>query len=183
MINNKIVDPDEYYFLFESSQQILAKERLQLKASLEANNGLIVIPNEYLGMSLTEVKRHFEKIEKELQVSYTLKLAALGEAHLRMDYVRRKDFGKKNRKLNIHDAMRALYRLVGVKAQLDKDIIDTWKQYSSNKPVFSSYKTLLQYRHWIAHGRYWPYSGKQFSTFESYVIVNELVKEIRNHPV
>jgi hypothetical protein len=183
MITNEIINPDEFLNLFQSSDQIIVKEKLQVKTLLSSNANLGTVPVEYIGMSLSEVQNHFLKLEKELQISYALKLAALGEAYLRRDYEYRKDFGKRNRRLNIHDAMKALFKLSGRKARLDADIIETWKEYSSNKSIFSLYKELLQYRHWIAHGRHWPYSGKRFSPFESYVIVNDMVKEINNHPV
>ncbi len=47
--------------------------------------------------------------------------------------------------------------------RLKEDILEIWKQKvrGVHKPTISSFYELINYRHWIAHGRYWLYQQKK----------------------
>ena len=67
---------------------------------------------------------------------------------------------------------------------MEEDIIESWKDcYSSNKNIFSNFKDLLNFRHWVAHGRYWdPKLGKYYYTpEESYEISEILIEFIKRN--
>jgi len=36
-----------------------------------------------------------------------------------------------------------------------EDILELWKDYATNRSVVSELKSVFNFRHWLAHGRYW----------------------------
>jgi hypothetical protein len=61
--------------------------------------------------------------------------------------------------------MRDIYQQKGNRASLEDDILDFWKQvYPEHKQVISNVISALQYRNWLAHGRYWDAKlGRKYS--------------------
>jgi hypothetical protein len=87
-------------------------------------------------------------------------LAIMGrlEAAFRIDYQQRCE-AKKADPVSI--AFRTLYKARGRNVRLDDDIWEVWRQsYPSTKPLISQLRSVFRFRHWLAHGRYWPVGNK-----------------------
>ncbi|MCU6498946.1 hypothetical protein LPN04_14200 [Rugamonas sp. A1-17] len=54
-------------------------------------------------------------------------------------------------------ALREVYRRKKAFARLDDDLLAAWRAHSNvARIVISELMIAFQYRHWLAHGRYWP---------------------------
>lgn len=105
-----------------------------------------------------EVTNQLGAMVKETEIRSILIIIARLEAAFRLD-MKYRARAKKSDNLSI--ALRALHKRKPDRAQLEKDIFPIWKANldPSGGQVLSSLKTILKYRHWIAHGRYWQFSA------------------------
>jgi proline dehydrogenase len=100
----------------------------------------------------------------ELDKSSALMILATIEAHFRLDYVRRCRYREKD---ELSRKFRELYKKKGSRASLSDDILELWKKYTLKNDLVSRIRIILNYRHWLAHGRYWNYKqGKKYDFFE-----------------
>ena len=105
----------------------------------------------YAGLPLEEVRG---KALAELEYTSSLSLLACVEATLRVDYHQRVSARGRS---SLSRALRVIHRKKGEYARLEEDILGAWKEHSSvGKPVISALMRAFKYRHWLAHGRYWP---------------------------
>jgi hypothetical protein len=129
-----------------------------------------------------EIKEEKKKRLQELELQVTLWLLTAMEAWMRLDFevrVRGKYKDMLSRKF------REFYReqeeqtkrkgLKDVKIRLE-DILDIWRDVSGEK-VFSRIKELMNYRHWLAHGKYWHFKKRRFSFDEVYAVA-EILDEL-----
>lgn len=106
----------------------------------------------FFGLSKAEYEDALERLRDELDQEVVLAMVASVEATLRMDFdARIKD--------KTRDPLRPMFKNLRDKydqrVRLD-DIVDCWKEVAGKKPnVFARIGSLLKYRHWLAHGRYW----------------------------
>jgi hypothetical protein len=110
--------------------------------------------NEYFwGYSKAELEIEFNVQLSSLERMVSLEILSLLEASFRIDYLRRNE---KKLKDQLSKNLRATFKKKGNKASLDEDILKEWKVfYPKNKPLFDKFQKALDYRHWLAHGRYW----------------------------
>ena len=105
----------------------------------------------YAGLPLQEVR---EQALAELEYTSSLSLLACIEATLRVDYNQRVSARGRS---PLSSALRGIHRRKGEFARLEDDILEAWKNHSTvGKPVISALIGAFKYRHWLAHGRYWP---------------------------
>ena len=130
-----------------------------------------------IGLSKKEVKTKREKLLRELSIECGMMLMSAVEAAFRTDFVLR---CRKSRKEQIdYDFKRVLE---GVKelyhVRIREDLIDRWaKEYPADKHCFSLLKNRLDYRNWVAHGRYWnKYQNAGVST----MAFTSLLIEVQN---
>lgn len=106
---------------------------------------------QYIGRPLGEVR---EEALAELEHTSSLSLLACVEAALRVDYDQRASARGRS---HLSRALRTVHRQKHEYARLDEDILGAWKAHSNiSKPVISALIAAFKYRHWLAHGRYWP---------------------------
>lgn len=95
----------------------------------------------------------------ETDMRSALVVLARIEAAFRKDYI-----GRCNLKLSddVSISFRKIHKKRGIKARLDEDILETWRQ-NINKydgKIISNLRGMLKFRHWLAHGRYWNFGTK-----------------------
>jgi hypothetical protein len=121
-------------------------------------------------MTRAEVKDHFRILHSENSASHVLKILAATEARLRLDYIERAQRGK--RRLPITQRLRGIWKKYSENAHLEADIIESWKAEVDkiDQPHLSKLKAALKYRHWLAHGRYWPLKSGYIDFFDAEII-------------
>lgn len=118
------------------------------------------------------------EIEAELQArldeldrltSFSI-LSAL-EASFRIDYLKRCEQQKED---ELSRNMREIYQQKGSRASLEKNILRLWKNsYPEYKNLISKVIDAFQYRHWLAHGRYWEPS-RRYDYYSLYDLAYEM---------
>lgn len=108
-----------------------------------------------------EVEREKEFRLEEIDASLALTLLASIEASFRVDYLQR-CYRKKKDPLSrlFHD----LHDKKGIQVSLKDDLLDAWKKHGNVRPsLLGDIKAAFNYRHWLAHGRYWvPKLGRRY---------------------
>ena len=128
----------------------------------------------FIGYTISEVEAKLRLRINELEQSTSFLILSSLEAQFRMDYLKR---CSKRKKDELSKAMRNIYQQKGNRASLD-DILDFWKQvYPEHKQVISSVISALQYRNWLAHGRYWD---TKFGRKYDYPFLYNLAEEVEN---
>ncbi|MEK4529767.1 hypothetical protein NST38_30655 [Paenibacillus sp. FSL H8-0104] len=121
-----------------------------LKARVLANRP--PFPDHFIGLTLQEVNTIFEEHELELDRLASFSLLSATEASLRIDFYQRVSKRKKNA---VARQFQSLHREHGSKISLEAHILETWKVHLTEKRYVSDFHGMLNYRHWLAHGRYW----------------------------
>ncbi|OAH58599.1 hypothetical protein AWH48_16465 [Domibacillus aminovorans] len=135
-----------------------------------------VINEEFIGMPLKEVNRHFSEAIKELEYSYCLSLLSATEARFRMDYVVR---ATQRLRDDLSRRFRDIYKEEKRNVRFEV-ILDNWKEYHPDlKTHVGYYNGALQLRHWLAHGRYWtPKFGNKYNPESVYLICESISNEL-----
>jgi hypothetical protein len=83
------------------------------------------------------------------------------EAAFRMDYECR---CKKKMKDDLSKSFWRIWRNRKTRVHLEDDIFEAWKAHSSvSKRLISELRGAFNFRHWLAHGRYWtPKLGRRY---------------------
>ena len=123
-----------------------------------------------------EVEEEKETRLEEIDASLALTLLASIEASFRVDYLRRCYQRKKD---PLSRVFRTLYKRKGRKVSFEEELLEGWKNHSNVSPrLLGEIKGAFNYRHWLAHGRYWmPRLGRQYdfsSIFDLAYDVSEL---------
>lgn len=117
----------------------------------------------YFGKTRDEVSQLFDAQRQELKHVTMLALLAATEAALRVDYIVRVMRKKRDA---ISKDFTKLYKRRKLDVRLDEHILDAWKRHSeqpATKSAIGEFKSALNLRHWLAHGRYWkPRLGREY---------------------
>jgi hypothetical protein len=119
----------------------------------------------FMGYTINELNMELEQRLEELDKSTAFTLLASIEAHLRIDFLQR-CYNKKKDELS--RKFRKLYGQKSHKISLSNDILKLWMQYVDNKYIVSELRGALNYRDWLAHGRYWV--GKVGRKYDFYSV-------------
>lgn len=127
----------------------------------------------YTGGILSALKDDLAFSIAELDYNSAFNVMTAVEAALRIDYLTRAYEKKKG---GLSRAFRAIYKIKGKKASLEEDILKTWHEHAAlPKRIYDDLLKAFQYRHWIAHGRYWaPKFHRQYDYFSISGIAQEL---------
>lgn len=102
--------------------------------------------------SLRELTDELELRLAENEKSTTLMILSSLEAAFRVDYLQRCQQKKKD---NLSRALREIYQQKQDRVALD-DIFKAWQESDVTlKTLIGNIKGAFNYRHWLAHGRYW----------------------------
>lgn len=119
----------------------------------------------------SEVNAELAQRMSETDLRSTLVVLARIEAALRKDYIER------GSKLKLSDdislAFRKIYKRKGRRANLNDDILDVWYQNldPSSRSFISTLRGMLNFRHWLAHGRYWN-PGAKYDFRDAYLLAD-----------
>jgi hypothetical protein len=131
--------------------------------------------SKFIAFTLEELDTYFINSVDELEHLVCFNLIAATEARLRVDFinrVRRKD------KSTVGRTFRELHKKRKNKISLEEHIIETWKS-ETDETMFSDFLGILNYRHWMAHGRYWkPKLGRTYPVNTAYRISESIVNFI-----
>lgn len=130
-----------------------------------------------VGKSRKEVRSIREELLRELSIDCGMMLMSAVEASFRSDFVLRCRKSKKEQiDIDFKKVLGGVSELYRVR--IKEDLIDRWsKEFPSDKHCFSMLKNRLDYRNWVAHGRYWnKYQNAGVST----MAFTSLLIEVQN---
>jgi len=113
----------------------------------------------------------------ELDYSSSLAVLSSVEAAVRLDYLRRAYDRWRD---PLSKAMRKVYQRKGSRARLEEELIYLWGDVAAlPKVLISGLLGAFQYRHWLAHGRYWtPKFGRQYDYVAVFIIAQNFICEM-----
>src|ERR1035438_10540145 len=131
----------------------------------------------FYSAQLGDARMELESRLVELDRAWCLQLLAAVEAAFRVDYLQRCYHRGKD---DVSKAFRTIYRAKEIRADLANDILKTWRAHA---PMVSSAVSDLigayNYRHWLAHGRYWvPKLGRDYDFDTIYSLVEPLLDDL-----
>ena len=132
-----------------------------------------VVDSNYIGYTNQELMKSFENYISELEKNISFSILSALEATFKIDYIIRTS---KKHKDDLSRKLRELYKIKENNVSLEQDILTIWKQeYPGFKSIISEYIGALNYRHWLAHGRYWrPKLGREYDLSTITTIVNRV---------
>lgn len=142
----------------------------------------------FIGRQLREVQGEHKKLSRELNIEACLALLSVVEATLRTDFICRvKRQERKNPDDEYCTKVLSQYDKL-YKVRIKEDLIDYWKGRLApmvDAHHFNIMKERIDYRNWIAHGRYWKSfgnAGRDKFSFESlYFEVSNFMAEIDSY--
>lgn len=138
------LSPHAIWIYYERSQVALGALRREILAGVAAT-----LPH-FGALSVPEADQALSEVRDELDAQVTTALVAAFEATIRVDFrlraVRRpKVLSRRFRQLDKDYDKRVPFEMV----------VDAWTNHSGEKLAGEHLKKLYNYRHWLAHGRYW----------------------------
>lgn len=107
----------------------------------------------FFGYSLLELQDELKNRKNSLDRMCSLEVLGSLEAHMRIDYLTRCQEKLKDK---LSRQMRVIHGAKGNRASLVDDIMFLWKkEYPEHKASLDEFQKALDYRNWLAHGRYW----------------------------
>lgn len=133
-------------------------------------------PTKFIGYTVAEVIDELKTRKETLNRMCALETLAAIEARFRIDYINR---SKNKLKDPLSRKLRAIYRKKENRASLPDDIISTWKaENPGKKNILDEFSRALDYRNWLAHGRYWiPKKHPHISRFD-YLSISILASQV-----
>ena len=118
----------------------------------------------FQGQTAAEVEAERDSRIAEAQQLASLSLLSAIEAAFRVDYLNR---CYRKRKDTLSRAFRTLHSVKGARVSLDDEILPLWRAHSVGaNPLISDLVAAFNFRHWLAHGRYWlPKLGQPYDFF------------------
>lgn len=114
----------------------------------------------FSGFHPDDLDRYFENLRAETELLATLDLIASVEAAIKVDYINRVEKRVKDNSA-LGDAFKALHKKKKERVSLEDDILRIWKIHDlTTKSKIDDFEHVLDYRHWLAHGRYWVFKSK-----------------------
>ncbi|HEY8890492.1 MAG TPA: hypothetical protein VIM70_09580 [Clostridium sp.] len=160
--------------LFNIYKQAIYQYKNKIVSNLSSN---ISLSEEFLGSSSEEINDYFNYAYEELENVTCLSLLSAVEAKLRIDYQSRVYEKKKD---TVSRKFRDIYKEKGGKPPLDEGILKAWMDsYPELKHIINDYKSALNYRNWLAHGRYWvPKLGRKYDIDIIYSISDNIISNL-----
>jgi hypothetical protein len=156
--------PKDVWDFYLTARESLSVHHRQLQSDREApaSEGTA----RFVGMISSEIDRAFEEMRRELSLQVSMALVAAVEALLMLDFGKRIDD-------RIDNALYARFLILWKKSTRPKldDILEAWKEANPGTgDAIGRFKQVVNLRHWMAHGRYWPPQG--FNGFDADSVVD-----------
>ena len=119
-----------------------------------------------------ELKSRLEEADRQS----TMILLAAVEAAFRIDYLQR---CYDRRRDDVSRRFKELHNVKEFYARLGEDILEVWKSARSDQGTLIGHlRGAFNYRHWIAHGRYWvPKLGRKYDFATVYGLAQQAFQE------
>lgn len=112
-----------------------------------------MIPAKFIGYSKEQLDKELKDRKETLDRMCSLELLTAIEARIRIDYIVR---GQNKLRDDFSKKIREIYDKKENRASLVDDILLTWKnEKPSHKARLDNLGKAIDYRNWLAHGRYW----------------------------
>jgi hypothetical protein len=177
MLSNEEQSLQQVWGWYEFQRALIGEEKSRVLDALSKGEGLS--RSRHVGKTRQELDDEFAYQADELGLLTTFGLLACTEAALRVDFIERV---KNKKKDEVSRACWAAYRKHGIaKIRLEEDILVIWRDRHDRraKLAVAEFKSALNLRHWLAHGRYWkPKLGRAggYDAVDIYDICNELLE-------
>ncbi|MEG3128989.1 hypothetical protein SC171_14730 [Pantoea cypripedii] len=112
-----------------------------------------VIPARLIGLTKDEIEKEIKEKQLMLERMCSLELLSALEARIKIDYIHRV---KEKFKDNLSRDFRQLHKRKQNKASLVDDLLHLRKKnINGNDKEINEFIKAIDYRNWLAHGRYW----------------------------
>lgn len=157
---NDCIDSLDYYFNF--------------------NNAPLINPARFFGYSRDEVNDELKRNKDILNQNSSLNILSSLEAQFRIDYLVRCQSKMKD---SLSREFREIHKAKQNKASLTDDIIATWRMHHPQyKAIFDSFQKAIDYRNWLAHGKYWKPKKSphvyRYDYLSLYTLANQLINNL-----
>ena len=171
-------EPEDVWSYYQETRDSIVQAATATKRALIG--GAAMADPRFQLMNIEEIDAFYGELLDETDAHACLFLIASAEAALRIDFLRR--VYKRGRD-TVSKEFRQIYAAKEREmrnVRLDADILAVW---TADKPRVQRYVNefagALNYRHWLAHGRYWvPKLGKRYDPSGIQQIVTSLFAEI-----
>lgn len=136
-----------------------------------------IFSTHFLGCTREEISTKLSNHIMELDKMSALNILSALEATFRIDYNLRCE---KKMKDELSRKFRAIYKESEKSVSLKRIILESWKEvHPQYKYLISNLIGSFNYRHWLAHGRYWvPKLGREYGYYSLYALADEVLSEI-----
>ncbi|MFA6236509.1 MAG: hypothetical protein WC635_04200 [Bacteriovorax sp.] len=149
-----INDANEWFSNQQTASVLLRKK---IMSAIQGKDHL-EIPSTFLYMSSKEADLKLLEDKKELEIISSFQVISAAEGSLKYDFELKlraplKSALTKNFS-NIYSNKSSSMRYIDV----DRDILEIWKLHYNSDDLteyIGQFRTLLKFRHWVAHGRFW----------------------------
>lgn len=131
---------------------------------------------QFQGFLPSEINSRLNQRLVETKMRSTLITISIVEAAFHMDF-------KARCRLKLTDSISTAFRKIykkkkGQRVHFDEDILEVWKQHIEPQSSFliGQLRSMLHFRHWLAHGRYWNPKQK-FAYQDSYLLAVLIIAE------
>ena len=123
-----------------------------------------------------EVSRELGGRLAELEMATALSIFSAIEAAFRIDYLQR---CYRKEKDSISRAFRLLHKKKGMRVSLEDEIFDVWKKYATGvSPIIGALRAAFNFRHWLAHGRYWVPKFQKYDYLNVYSLAETVLNSL-----
>lgn len=113
----------------------------------------VPFPSRFVGYSRSDLDAELKDRKDTLDRMCSLEILSAVEARFRVDYLTRCQSKKRD---PLSKKLREIYKRRANKAKFEDDILATWrKMFPEHKARLDSLQRALDFRNWLAHGRYW----------------------------
>lgn len=173
--SDKYVTLDYIDSWYEDQLSAIREYRVALINSVIDSNSNVSA--KFVGFTIDDINDYFDASENELDYLVCLNLLSATEAFIRMDYLTKVS---ERHKSTIARKYRDLYKQKQERVSLEDDLLEILKEeIATCKNAFSSFIGALNFRNWLAHGRYWvPKLGRNYNRDSVLYISQEVVKAV-----
>jgi hypothetical protein len=133
----------------------------------------------FFGYTTDKLNAELQHRKEYLDRMCSLEVLSAIEARFHIDYIVRTEKRKKD---DLSKAFRKIFKERRQKVTLKDHLIKTWRiQYPQHKTRLDKFSKALDYRHWLAHGRYWQPNRSPHSANYDYLEIYTLASDIFAH--
>ncbi len=164
--HSSLEDVQEYYIDSENS----------LNSFYNINSASGRIPAKFISYTQQELNEELKTRKETLDRMCSLEILAAIEARIKIDYIIR---GQNKPRDHFSKKLRAIYDKKENRASFVDDILSTWKaELPKHKTRLDDLGKALDYRNWLAHGRYWlPKKTPHIDRYD-YLLIYALASDI-----